>query len=758
MKRLLFAVFVCLSFWTVWAQSDKECFDFDWKFLEGDVKTALLPSFDDKDWQSVDLPHDWDIFHSPKADNPTDGGGGYYPGGIGWYRKSFSMPQVASGTKIKLHFEGVYQKCKVYVNGILAGTHAFGYTPFYIDITKFLITGANLLAVRVDNSMQPNCRWYSGSGIYRHVWLETFKDGVMDDPTQLFVRTEELTGISADGTKAESAKVRITYGDKLDEVRTFNNVKLWNIDNPVLYDIKVGVLTVKYGFRQVEYDSRNGFRLNGQNVLINGACVHHDDGVLGSMAFDAAEIRKVRLMKEAGFNLIRTSHNPTTRAFLDACDSIGMMVIDEMYDGWYSEKTPGDHHIELDSCYKEDFEALVTADRNHPSIICWSIGNEVMERKDIKVVQTARKFKNEILRWDNTRPVTEALCTWDSEWEIFDPHAEVLDIVGCNYMMHKAESDHERCPERVMWQTESYPRDAFRNWKHTAERPYIIGDIVWTGLDYLGESGIGQFYHEGEPRGEHYQGTHFPFHGAYCGDVDMTGWRKPISHYRKMLWQIGDKGEKIYMAVKEPNDYVNGRISLTAWAVWPTWESWNWQGWEGKNIDVEVYSKEPEVSLYLNGNLIGTKKTDISTEFKAVFTLPYAPGTLTAKAGKYETTLKTSGKAASIRLTPDRKVITADGQDLAYIVAEVVDKDGNIVADAEETFDVSVSGNGTLLAAASASFKDLEPKTSNHVTTYFGRAVIVVRSARKAGAVQVVTKSGLAKPQSKIQIKTVKKQ
>lgn len=720
-----------------YGQSNRQCFDFGWTF---------------NDKQVVDLPHDWDIYHSPKLDNPMGNDGGYYPGGVGWYSKSFKSSKAAKGTTVKLHFEGVYQKCQIFINDHLAGTHAYGYTPFYVDITPYLINGNNKVLVKVDNSLQPNCRWYSGSGIYRHVWLETYKDGVMDDPTQLFIRTEQVYGISADGSRADSAKVRITYADKLDETRTYRDVSLWSTQNPVLYDIKVGALTVKHGFRTIQYDAVEGFRLNGQKVLINGACVHHDDGVLGAMAFDAAEIRKVRLMKEAGFNLIRTSHNPTTRAFLDACDSLGMMVIDEMYDNWYTEKTKGDHHAELDSCYKEDFQALLTADRNHPSIICWSIGNEVIERKDIRVIQTARKFKDEVLRWDNTRPVTEALCSWDSDWEIYDPHAAVLDIVGYNYMMPKAESDHKRCPERIMWQTESFPRDAFRNWVHTNEQPYIIGDIVWTGLDYLGESGIGQFYHEGEPRGEHYQSKHFPFHGAYCGDVDITGWRKPISHYRKMLWQNPEEGEKIYMAVKEPDDYKNGKISVTAWAVWPMWESWNWQGWEGKPITVEVYTKQPEVSLYLNGKLIDKKPSDLSTQYKAVFTLPYQPGVLTAKAGDYETTLRTSGKATSVRLTPDKGTINADGQDLAYIVAEIVDADGNLVPDAEIPFDVTVGGAGTLLAAATADLKDLEPMTSNHVTTYSGRAIIVVRSSGKAGKIHLSTTSQLPKKFSKLTI------
>lgn len=762
MKRLttaLFAVLMCIS---ASAQTKRENMDFSWKFIEKDVAGAETTAFNDKAWTNIDLPHDWDVYHSPKADATMSNDGGYYAGGVGWYRKQLnsSLLNIKSGQTLKLHFEGVYQRCKVYVNGTLAATHTYGYTPFLVDITPYIKKGVKpVIAVRVDNSEQPNCRWYSGSGIYRHVWLEMYEEGKVDDPRKLFVRTEHIYGMSADGSHADSATVRITYADKLDEVRTFKDIDLWSPCHPKLYDVHVGALTVKHGFRSYTYDAKNGFVLNGQPTLINGACVHHDDGVLGAAAFDAAEIRKVRLMKNAGFNLIRTSHNLQTRAFLDACDSLGMMVIDESFDGWYTQKTAHDYHEVIDSCYREDLTAMVLRDRNHPSIICWSIGNEVIERKEIRVIETAQKFKNVIREYDTTRPVTEALCAWDEDWSIYDPHAAVLDIMGYNYMMHKAESDHERCPDRIMWQTESYPRDAFMNWKHTVDRPYIIGDIVWTGLDYLGESGIGQFYYEGDPRGEHYIGKHFPFHGAYCGDVDMTGWRKPISHYRDMLWNAKDGDNDIYMAVKEPDLYTNGKISETQWSVWPTWESWNWKGWEGKDIDVDIYTKAPAVRLYLNDKLVAEQKVDVSTEYKATITLPYRSGTLRAvtldKNGNEgaSSILRTSGEPASIRLTADRSIISADGEDLSYITMEVVDKDGNVVPDASVTADVNVTGATTLKSAASASFKDLEPLASPQVTTYKGRAIIVVRSKAKGGNSTITVTSSLPTAKTTVMVK-----
>lgn len=725
---LLLSAVVCSV--TASAQSSKQNLDADWQFSQDNQQT----------WQKVDLPHDWSIQQAPHANATTGNDGGYYDGGYGIYKKSlYFIKSPDSFKNYQLHFDGVYQHCEVYVNDSLAGTHGYGYTPFYVDINNFLHKGKNKIEVRVDNVQQPSCRWYSGSGIYRHVWLETFVDGAIDDPRKLFVTTEKIYGISADGMKADSAIVKIAYEGQPVERRTYSNINLWSPSQPALYDIKVGALTVKHGFRSFSYNASEGFKLNGVPMLINGACVHHDNGVIGAMSFDAAEIRKVQLMKKAGFNLIRTSHNPQAQAFYDACDSIGMMVIDESFDGWYSEKKPYDYHTIIDSCYVEDITAMVLRDRNHPSIICWSIGNEVIERKDIRVIHTAQKFKNVITSLDNTRPITEALCAWDDDWDIYDPHAAVLDIVGYNYMMHKAESDHERCPERVMWQTESYPRDAFANWKHTVERPYIIGDMVWTGLDYLGESGIGYFHYEGEHREEHWQADHFPYHGAYCGDVDMIGWRKPISHYRNMLWNTKEGDADIYLSVKEPDYYYKGHVTETMWSVWPTWESWNWKGWEGKDIEAEIYTKAPRVRLYLNDKLIAEKDVNIDTHYKATIKLPYQAGTLKAvsldKNGNVlaESILRTSGEPSGICLTTDRKQISADGLDLAYVKLEIVDKDGNLVPDAEIPVTVNVKGQGTLLATATANLRDLEPKTSSNVTTYKGQALIVVRSSKKAG-------------------------
>ena len=720
----------------------------------------------------VDLPHDWDIYEAPDpATGATKEGGGWYPGGKGEYRKTFKTPDAEI---VRLHFEGVYQKAEVYVNGQKAGQHAYGYTPFTVTITPYLYKDKkkyNEVVVKVDNAEQPNCRWYSGSGIYRHVWLLT-SDELYIAENGIYVTTSEVSEKSATvdvavtvvnesdrqrnitlNVNGKKSHMTLSPGEVTDFKAFFvvENPKLWAPDAPFLYQANIAIeesgkvvseQTVNYGIRSFSFDAKKGFVLNGKPLLINGACVHHDDGVLGAMAFDAAEIRKVRLMKEAGFNLIRTSHNPTTRAFLDACDSIGMLVIDEAFDGWRTAKNRYDYSTLFDSCYKEDIREMVQRDRNHPSVICWSIGNEVIERKDIGVITTARNLKQAILKWDSTRPVTEALCAWDNDWEIYDPHAEVLDVVGYNYMIHKHDSDHQRDPKRVMWQTESYPRDAFKNWALVHDYPYIVGDIVWTGLDYLGESGIGRYYYEGERPGEHYvSGGQPEWHGAYCGDVDITGWRKPISHYREMLWKDA-AAVKPYIAVREPDGY-RGKIHQTAWSVWPTWESWNWQGWEGKPIEVEIYTKASYVALYCNSTLIGKKEVSWKTGYKAVFNIDYEPGSLEAITDEGSAILYTAGEPAALRLTPDRRMITADGQDLCFITVEVVDAEGNVCPDAAIPCEAIVKGQGSLLSFASADLKDREPYTSSHVTTWKGRALLVVRSSQKKGSAKVSIKSSL---------------
>lgn len=723
--------------------------------------------------KTVNLPHDWSIElpFDEKADCGTESG--YVYAGKGTYTKEITLTATElADARYSLLFEGVYERWTLKVNGETVGFRPYGYSSVIYNITPYLHAGKNEIVVEVDNSHQRNCRWYTGSGIYRNVRL--IKTGTIAvAPWSLYITTPEVKSTDAkvdfsfdiEGAligKALDAKVSIKDNEgkvvadlsvpvKESVVKGSLNVKspkLWSPESPTLYSMTVDLLENGksldkvdeiFGIRTISYSAKDGFRLNGKQVDLNGACVHHDNGLLGAAAFDAAEARKVRLLKEGGFNAVRTSHNIPSPEFLNECDRQGLLVIDEAFDGWRDSKTPNDYSLWIDEWGVKDLGDFVRRDRNHPSIIAWSIGNEVIERKHIGVVSTARKFVNTCHKFDPTRPVTEALCAWDSDWEIFDPHAEALDVVGYNYMIFKSESDHKRDPERIMWQTESYPRDAAANWHKVTETPYVIGDFVWTGLDYLGESGIGRYYYEGQTPGEHWQNPQWPWHGAYCGDIDITGWRKPISHYRDMLYN-GD--EKLYMAVKEPDGY-HGKIHNTMWSVWPTWESWNWSGHEGKPIDVEVQSCYPKVRLYLDDQLIGEQETGAAKDFITVFNTVYKPGTLKAvgldEAGNEveSVTLATAGKPAGIRLTPDKTTMSADGQDLVFVVAEVVDKDGRVVPDAALPLQFNVAGSATVQAAGSADLTSKESYSSPDATTWKGRAMVILRSNGKKGAVNL---------------------
>lgn len=746
--------------------------DSDWRFSTVADSLFHTPDFNDSAWQPVSLPHDWSVLHDFNRDEPAGNDGGYLPTGKGWYRKTIDIPQSMAGKPCFIYFEGVYMNSEVFCNGHRVGGHPYGYTSFRCDIGKYLKPGKNVIAVSVDNSRQKNSRWYSGSGIYRHVWIEPHGQMYVK-PWSLHVTTPVVSSekgvaridfamvdsshdrsdspitvpvdISIKGpdgySRSVSDSVRIMPGETVKYCNheiSVSNPRLWSPESPAIYTISVSIQapdgeyeteTETFGFRKIEYSADKGFLLNGEKMMINGACLHHDNGILGAASYDDAEIRKARLMKEAGFNAVRTSHNPPAPAFLSACDSLGLFVIDEAFDGWKAAKTPHDYSELYDEWWDSDVSSLVERDRNHPSIICWSIGNEIIERKSPEAVRMAGELASKCRTLDNTRPVTSALASWDADWEIYDPLAACHDIVGYNYMIHKAESDHQRVPSRTIWQTESYPRDAFINWTMVNDNPFIIGDFVWTGIDYIGESGIGRHYYDGDPEGEHYHRPLWPWHNSCCGDVDIIGQRKPISHYRDMLY---NEAPKIYMAVREPDGY-KGKIKETLWGTYPTVESWNWPGHEGKPIEIEVISNYPAVELYKDGNLIDKKFTDRSTEFKAVFVLPYQAGEISAAAidsagNRKETTrLVTSGKPHAIRLYSDKPVIAPTSQSLAYITAEIVDKKGNRVADAELPLKFTVEGDAEIIATGSGNPTDPKGYFRNERTSYSGYALGVVK-------------------------------
>ncbi len=788
MKKITIVILLLAYSVVSFAQSfeRKQLFDYNWKFSLGDDSLARLRDFNDNAWRNLDLPHDWSIEGSVSLKNPTGGAGGYFPAGIGWYRKTFKVAPEWKGKSVSVYFEGVYMNSEVFINGKSLGIRPYGYSSFRYDLSPYLdFNKENVIAVRVDNSQQINSRWYSGSGIYRHVWIDatnplhvadwgvtittpevsskqasvqvkaTVKNET-DFPQRIAVNTRLLSGSFKDaGNNITNLALPAHSEKEITQIIKVSKPLLWTPETPYLYHAQIQLLKgnekidetkTTFGIRSIKFTPEKGFQLNGKTVKISGGCVHHDNGCLGSAAFDRAEERKVELMKAAGFNAVRTSHNPPSEAFLEACDRLGLLVIDEAFDGWRVGKNKHDYSVYFDKWSKRDLETMVLRDRNHPSIFMWSIGNEVVERNKPEAVVTAKMLAGIVKGIDSTRPVTSAIVKWGNDWESLDPLMAAHDVCGYNYQLQGAPADHKRVPSRVIFQTESYPRDAFANWKLVQNNNYIIGDFVWTAIDYLGESGIGRWYYSGDVPGEHWENDFFPWHGAYCGDIDLTGWRKPISHYRSMLYN--DK-EKLYMAVREPKPEPL-EIKETWWSVWPTWESWTWPGFEGRKLDVDVYSKYPKVRLYFNDKLLEEKPATVNQEFKATFSVPYTPGTLKAVGVENDkeiesTTLQTSGSAAKIRLIADRKQLLPNGQDLSYVSIEITDKDGVLQPNASDRLQFKLEGPGVIAGVDNADVKDTDPYTGNSRKAWHGRAMVVIRSTHNAGDIKLtVSSAGLS--------------
>lgn len=725
----------------------------------------------------VSIPHDWSIAHNFDSIAPAGNDGAYLPTGSApiSYTRIVTLDSIMPGTYM-LYIEGAYMDSEVLVNDEIVDGHPYGYSSYRVDITPMLQQGDNKITVNVDNSDQKNCRWYSGTGLYRPVWLEHYGPVYIEPESMVFsspgirpgmaigrieatlLDTDPLRDVAATYTATLSVtgpggtvtpvvnRLIMSPSERVLPIHIdfpIPDPALWSPATPNIYTATLEIADangtvareeIEFGLRTIDFDAEEGFFLNDEPVVINGACVHHDNGLLGAASYSPAEWRKAELLKEAGFNAVRCSHNPPSPSFLRACDHLGLMVIDEAFDGWREHKTPNDYGSIFDEYYKDDLSKMVLRDRNHPSVIAWSIGNEIIERKSPDAVALAAEMAALCRSLDPSRPVTQALAAWDSDWEIYDPLAAEHDIVGYNYMIHKAEGDHERVPDRVIWQTESYPRDAFKNFLTVRDHPYVIGDFVWTGIDYLGESGIGRHYYEGQVPGEHYERNLWPWHGSLCGDIDLIGRRKPISYYRSMLYN-GDT--TIYMAVREPDGY-KGTIRETLWGTYPTVESWNWPGHEGKPIEVEVISTYPRVALYLDNQLIDTRNVSETTEYKALFTLPYAPGTLRAvaidKDGNEvgEQSLSTAGDPASVRLDARRYSADDVDYDLIYVTASVVDADGVVNPLADNMLTFSVTPNGEILATGTADMTDLAGYNVRSRVPCRGRVQAIIKTPHNA--------------------------
>lgn len=764
----------------------------------------------------VNLPHDFMIESNVSADSKNGPNTGYYDGGTYTYTKQLNIPAEWAGRCVLVYFDGVFGQTKVILNGHIVGSHHYGYTPFTVDLTEHLKFGdTNRLAVAVSNDNEPNSRWYSGGGVYRDVTLLTAPMTHLA-PDGLYLHTDHLINgdafVIAEATvenhtakafcgwvdfavtdTAARGKIRV-YAPAGETVicRTqlcIEHAQLWDIDAPNLYLVEASLLDENaepvdgaetlFGVRTISVDAKNGFVLNGRTVKLKGGCLHHDNGILGAASFYDAEYRRLKLHKDNGFNAIRCAHNPASSAFLEACDRLGLLVIEEAFDTWNVGKNFHDFSGQFALEWRRELEAFMRRDRNHPSIVMWSIGNELPEQGGLSDgYRTSRELAEAARAIDATRPICGALCSffsglddddtkkfWQSLMEdasalsggisnldskfgkaIWNDRTEAFvapwDVVGYNYLAYHYEEAGELFPNRVLCCTESKPREMVEYWRAVERYPYLIGDFAWTSMDYIGEAGIGKVvYTEPENAAEAAKGMHYaeyPWRTSGAGDFDLLGFEKPQLAYRRILWGSNET----YIAVHDPRNH--GKTEILGRYGWNECvDSWNWPVDEGGGVTVEVYSAAPEVELLLNGKSLGRKKTEHN---KASFEAAYERGELTAVSydGEKEisrSTLRSGGAVVAIRICAEKETLPANGEALCFAEIELVDAEGNLVPYAENELTVEVEGAATLQAFGSARPKTEENYTEGSIKAYHGRALAVLRAGPEGGTATLRVKA-----------------
>ena len=767
-------IIVCL-FISFYGSSQKTLlFDEGWKFHRGDIEDAQAVNFDDTKWRNIDLPHDWSIEDLPGTESPFNRdvvngvGVGFTTGGIGWYRKTFILPSSQNSKKVIIQFDGVYMNADVWINGIPLGNHPYGYTTFYYDISdKIKWNENNTIAVQVKN-VGANSRWYAGSGITRHVWLKEM-NAIHVAQWGTFITTPEVSSSSAKiniKTKVKNetgvatvislvnkiinikgievarttSKQKITANGEI-EFDGNANVKsptLWSTERPRLYKAVTEIYIDgklldrtenKFGIRKISFDVANGFMLNDKAMKLKGGCFHIDNGPLGARSLDRAEVRRVALMKASGFNAIRCSHNPPPASFLDACDSLGLLVIDEAFDCWNEGKNENDYHIYFKDWWQKDLESMLLRDRNHPSVIMWSIGNEIPGMERPSIADTAKLLADYVHSIDSTRPVTAAV---NGVSEKKDAFFSALDICGYNYAKDNYVPDHERKPDRIMVATESYALQQFDYWTQAEDHSWVIGDFIWTGFDYIGESSIGWLGYMPDKK-------YYPWNLAYCGDIDICGWKRPQSYYRDALW----KENQLSVFVKPPHPSFPENPKKADWSIW-NWDDvvadWSWGNYKDSLFEVDVYSSCDEVELFLNNKSMGKMPTNRSTKFMAVYKVPYAEGELKAVGysdGKSVNTsiLKTASEPTQIKLSADRNIINADNEDLSYVTVELLDKKGIRNPKAENLIHFTVEGPATIAGVGNGNPVSLESYQLPQRKAWRGRCMVVIKSKGNAGKI-----------------------
>lgn len=771
-KRLITVIVSLLTVTSSFAAGRlHDSFDFDWKFKLGAADGAEAPFFDDSAWTDVQLPHDWSMtlpYLSPQQGG--SGSMGFMQGGIGWYRKTFAVPAAWKGRRVSLEFDGVYHRATVYVNGCQVSFHPYGYTAFALDITDYLLPGRdNVVAVKVDHSDFPTSRWYSGSGIYRHVWLNvtdpvhvalwgTYVTTPSVSAQQAAVKVE--TSLENESGKAanvtltselkapdgrvvakQSSGAQIPAGGKQTVSQQFTVVSpaLWDIDSPQLYSL---VTTVRrsgrvvdsyetpFGIRDIRFDPDKGFFLNGRSVKMKGGDVHQDAGSLGAAIPDRAQERRIRLMKETGFNAIRCSHNPPAREFLDWCDRIGMLVIDEAFDKWKS----GYYEQWFDDWWKADLTSMVLRDRNHPSVVLWSVGNETQEQWDQSDVGAKRlaALRAECERLDPSRKV--AVTTCPDYNRTFDKNGfnAAVEVVGYNYQEPFYDSDHAQFPDRIIYGSEVLPyysvgRERLREyievnpWYDYASRDFIFGYFIWAAIDYWGES------------------SGWPSKAWPTGIYDVCMHEKPQAAFFRAVW----KDEPVVkLAVEDPSLPLDRGKDMWTWPLLAS--HWNFPRHDNTQmVQVDVFTNCDEVELFVNNTSIGRRRLADYPNNTIKWRIPYSPGTIRAvayNAGAEVTSdeLKTAGEPVALRLKADRSVLDADGQDLSYVEIEMVDAQGIVVPDSDRPVRIDVQGAGRFLCMDNGDTADSDAQLRSDKPTFLGRAQAVIRSGRTPGTIRVV--------------------
>lgn len=760
-------------------------FNRSWLFHRGNIKSAIYTYAVDTAWRVVNLPHDWSIENLPDTDSPfsaeaeTGISGGFSAGGEGWYRKHFTVSERFAADRVVVRFDGVYMNADVWVNNRYVGNHYYGYTDFEFDLTDYVhFGGDNLITVRVTNRGL-NCRWYTGSGIYRKAEMKILSP-IHRVNHGSYVTTPEvgdnkatvrvISTIANTTDRASDVEVRLSFVDDKNNVvattserksinpnrddNTFSQQvaitapKLWSLESPYLYKVVTDVLVdgkgidrseQSFGIRTISFDSRDGFCLNGKSIALRGGCIHHDNGPLGSKALPRAEERKIELLKHAGFNALRMAHNPPSAEILDVCDRLGMLVIDEAFDSWrYGHYEHSDFSQYFDKNWKNDLDAMLLRDRNHPSIIMWSIGNEIPNKDTPEIVDIARMLAARVRELDPTRAVTAGVNSINDKT---DDYMAVLDVAGYNYALDRYDKDHERHPERVIYCSESYPSTAYQYWKAVEQKPWVIGDFVWTAFDYIGEASIGWCGYPLNPK-------NYPWNHAYCGDIDICGGRRPQSYFRETLWS---KTPVAYLFVTPAAPSFPLHAEKEGWSVWD-WQDavkhWNFEGHDGRALEVVSYTNCTSAELFLNGRSLGRKtKTDEDRNILK-WNVPYQAGELKLvgfQNNKKVSTdvLRTASRAASISVTADRRVIKADGMDLCYVDVKIVDSKGIVCVSADNLVNFTITGDAVIEAVANANPMSVEAFVAGARKAWRGECMAIVRAKDKKGkAILEVTCEG----------------